>query len=116
MSPTKIPKSSLISTLKEASEVFKICSRRTKILAALAWKPEVAHEFFKNKESVMPNPTYQIDSKSADELLEILQKLAPKLKGDHPLLTWLSRTHESFTNGVRLLQEIETDKFYEISS
>jgi uncharacterized protein (TIGR02421 family) len=112
----KISKAVLIQTLKEASEVFKLCSKRTKILAALAWKPEVAHEFFKNKESVMPVPTYTIDRKVYEELLEVLQKLAPKLKGDHPILTWLARTHDSFTNGVQLLLEIETDKFYPISS
>ena len=46
-----VPKQDLIATLKTASDVFKSCAKKSKILAALAWKPEVMAEFFQKKES-----------------------------------------------------------------
>src|SRR5262249_15353049 len=45
-----------------------------------------------------------------------LTLLAPKLKGDHPVLTWLTCTQESYLLGARLLLELEKDRFFEIST
>jgi len=109
-------KAQLISVLKEAGEVFKFCSKRTKILAALGWKPEVVDSFFKKKESQVPKVEYAIDRKSMHDCLEALRKLAPKLVGEHPVLEWLRRTQESFLCGSLLLLETEKDTFYEVSS
>lgn len=102
--------------LKETSEVFKVCSRKAKILSALAWKPEVAAEFFAKKEGQMPKPTYSVDNKSIAECVEMLKKLEPRLVGDHPVRNWLRRTAESFVDGCTLLLSLETDRFYEVST
>jgi uncharacterized protein (TIGR02421 family) len=110
------PKADLVATLKGASDVFKFCSKKTKILAALAWKPEVAEEFFKKGESVPPNPTYSIDKKTYQDLLQMLKELEPKIAGNHPVLAWLRKTHESFTLGTKLLLELGTKNFFEIST
>ena len=111
-----VSKAALVGTIQEASEVFKLCTRKTKILASLAWKPEVASEFFQKKASTLPKPTYSIDRKMYLEVLEALKTLSAKLKGEHPVLQWLSRTEQSFSNGVRLLLEIEKDSFFEVST
>lgn len=111
-----VSKKDLLATLTNASEVFKVCARKTKILAALAWKPEVVQEFYRKKESVIPSPSYNIDKKEYAEMLEAVRKLGTRLKGEHPMLGWLRRTQESFENGVRLLLEVETPSFFEIST
>lgn len=112
----KTSKADLVAMLKGASDVFKHCSKKTKILAALAWKPEIADEFFKRGESVTPNPTYAIDKKTYQDLLQTLKDLEPKIAGNHPVLAWLRKTHESFTLGTRLLLEIGNKSFFELST
>lgn len=109
-------KEKLLALLKEASEVFKTCSRKAKILSALAWKAEVAEEFFAKKESVMPKPVYTVDTKSITECIEALTKLTPRLAGEHPVKKWLQRSQESYINGCELLLSLETDRFYELST
>jgi uncharacterized protein (TIGR02421 family) len=106
----------LVSTLKEASDVFKACAKKSKILAALSWKPEVITEFFQNKESVLPRPVYAIDKKEISSLLQILKDLEPKIQGQHPMLSWLRKTLESYKQGMSLLLAIESDQFFEIST
>jgi len=103
-----------IAVLNESSEIFRYCLKKTKILAALSWEPHVAQEFFAKKEQELPHPTYKIDVNGLSESLAALLKLAPKLKGEHPVLQWLTRVHGSIMDGVRLLLELETDSFYEI--
>ena len=111
-----LKKSQLLLVLKEAGEVFKLCARKMKILSALAWKPDVAQEFFRQKEASLPNPSYAVDKKALKDCLEALRGLAPKLVGDHPVLQWLTRMQESFVCGALLLLELEKDSFFEISS
>ena len=111
-----IAKKELTALLKEAGDVFKFTARRTKILATLAWGPEVAAEFFRKKESVLPVPTYAVDRKGLSDGMEALQRLRPKLLGEHPVLQWLSRMADSFANGILLLLELEKPAFYEIST
>jgi uncharacterized protein (TIGR02421 family) len=50
------------------------------------------------------------------KVLQLLNDLAPKIEGDDPILAWLRRTHQSYCLGIRLLSEIGTDAFYDISS
>lgn len=107
---------SLLQVLKEAGDVFRFCSRKTKVLAALAWKAEVATDFFKKKAGVLPEPSYEIDRKAMSECLAALRGLAPKVRGEHPVLQWLSRMQESFVLGALLLLETEKDTFFDISS
>jgi uncharacterized protein (TIGR02421 family) len=114
--PKTIAKTELIGLLREAGEVFKLCSRKTKILSTLSWNPEVAQEFFRKGESSLPQVNYAIDNASLTEVHRSLKNLAPKLKGEHPVHKWLARMQESFALGIRLLQEVETDVFYEIST
>lgn len=109
-------KSELISILKESGELFKQCSKKTKILASLAWKPEVALDFFKRKENELPVPTYSIDKKTYQDLLDALTKFSARVTGDHPVLHLLNRMRESFANGIRLLLEVEKESFFELST
>jgi uncharacterized protein (TIGR02421 family) len=111
-----VPKAELTAILREAGEVFKTCSRKTKILATLAWKPEVAQEFFRNKEQVLPVPTYAVDAKAQKECREALMKLDRRLQGEHPVLQWLARTRKSFLSAIELMDAIGTPRFYAISS
>lgn len=111
-----VSKTDLVSKMKEAGDVFKICARKTKILSSLAWKPEVAEEFFQRKETEFPKPKYEIDRKTFQDVLDALTRVKPKIQGEHPVLQWLERTRESFTNGIQLLLEIEKDGFHQLSS
>lgn len=111
-----VSKTDLISRLKEAGDVFKICAKKTKILSSLTWKTEVADEFFQKKEGQLPKPVYEIDRKTCQEVLDSLIRLKPRIEGEHPVLQWLERTRESFMHGIRLLLEIEKDSFFEVSS
>lgn len=111
-----IPKMKLTLLLKEAGDVFRLCAKKSKILSTLAWKPEVVQEFFKTNESTLPKPTYQVDRKALSDLVLALDRLEPKLLGEHPVLHWLQRTCQSFRQGVNLLLEIESNRFFEIST
>src|SRR3989338_2007017 len=101
------PKKQLLAAFKDAGEVFKQCARKSKLLSALAWKPEVAADFFQNKQTELPKPTYSVDRKTCLDLLDQLSALKPKLRGDHPVLGWLEKMRESFENGTRMMLEIE---------
>ena len=105
-----------ITLLNDVGGTFKFCSKKLKVLSAIAWKPEVATEFFKSGESKLPAPTYQIDRKSITECLELLKKMSPKLKSEHPVHQWLKRMQDSFIQGATMLLELETPQFYEIAS
>lgn len=109
-------KAELTNKIKESGELFKLAAKKTKILSSLAWKPEINLEFFRKNESEIPKPTYSIDRKQFQELLDALEKLKSKVSGEHPVLQWLERTRASFGNGIRLLLEIEKDSFHELSS
>lgn len=106
----------LVSVLTEASEIFKICARKGKILSALAWKPEVVNEFFAKKAGQLPKPSYEVDKKEILSLLRDLGGLERKLQGDHPMLLWLRRTLTSYQQGLSLMVSIESDSFFELSS
>jgi uncharacterized protein (TIGR02421 family) len=112
----KISNENLGSLMRECNDVFKACARRLRILDSLAWEGKVAEEFFKSKESKLPKPEYRVDQNSLTELITALNRLGPKLKGDHPVLKWLSKTQESYQQGAKLLLAIETKEFHEISS
>jgi hypothetical protein len=74
-----------IDTLKESNEIFKNCSRKLKILSVLSWGRDVADDFFiKKKEMLPPSPVYKINTDSIQKLIESLNSLEPKLKGEHP--------------------------------
>jgi len=109
-------KANLLAVLKEASEVFRACSRKLKILSTISWGGELADEFFKNKESVLPQPKYNVDREALKKITASLKDLSPKLKGEHPVLHWLTRTLDSYGLAAQLLGELETKQFYEISS
>lgn len=102
--------------LRDASEVFRFCAKRTKILAALSWEPNVAREFIKGKATQMPKPRYPIDRQALEEAKEALAKLPARLRGEHPVMAWLRRTHSSYIQGIELLLNVETPVFNALSS
>lgn len=109
-------KAALLSAMKDASDVFRHCSRKIKILSVLSWNGAVADEFFKYKEDKLPTPIYPVDRANLNDMIERLDKLAPKLKGEHPVLAWLAKTRESYLDACKLLLATETKFFYEVSS
>lgn len=113
---TLVGKEILVAVLAEASEVFKFSAKKTKILASLAWDPGVAFRFFAAKATELPQVNYQVDHAALAKAKERLVQLKPKLEGEHPVLYWLRRTHASYTNGVRLLGELEKKTFHEVST
>lgn len=110
------PKAKLLEIVKEASDVFKFCAKKTKILASLSWGPEVASAFFASKCTALPQPSYGYDRNNGEKILQSLADLEPKIRGDDLVLQWLRKTHESFCHGVRLLGALETQSFHEIST
>ncbi len=116
MAQQDLSKAHILQLLKDSSEVFTLATRRAKILSSLAWGRDVASEFLKHKGTVLPKPVYTVDKKSLTEALEALAGLHARLQGEHPVLQWLMRTKDSFSQGIRLLLSIESESFFEISS
>lgn len=116
MTDTLLPREKLLELLKEASDVFRLASSKTKILATLSWSESVAQDFFKHGATRLPEPVYNVDKKGLEEALEALRTIQMKISGKHPVLEWLQRTYESFENGIRLLQTIETPEFFKVSA
>jgi len=110
------PKDKLITLLKETGDVFRVCSKKVKILSTLAWEPRVLEEFFAHQGTELPKPRYQIDVKMLDEMAESLKSIEPLVRGAHPLLHWLARTRESFVQAIELLKSLETPRFHEVST
>ena len=113
---TSNTKEKLALLMTECDGVFRACARKLRILDTLAWDGKVAEEFFKKKGMALPKPVYKVNRKAVDDLVARLNSLSSKLKGDHPMIQWLARTQESYTQGFRLLLETESKTFYEISS
>jgi len=107
---------SLVEILKEASDIFRFCSKRTKILSYLSWDKSVYEEFQKSKFQKLPKPAYSIPLESLQEAREHLKPLQAKIQGDHPVLEWLRKTYKSYELGIELLSSIKTPRFFEISS
>jgi len=114
--PKSPSKGTLLLAMKDASDVFRLCAKKIKILSSISWTGNTADEFFKSKETVVPKPVYQIDRAVLKEILVHLDTLGPKLKGEHPVLAWLVKTRESYALACRLLLEVGTPGFYEVSS
>lgn len=102
--------------MKEASDVFRLCAKRIKVLSVISWGAKVADEFFAKKEGVVPKPVYKMNREELLDTIKLLNDLAPKLKGEHPVLAWLSKTRESYVLACQLLLETGTKNFYEIST
>ncbi len=109
-------KAQLIAILKESSEVFRYCSKHLKILSTLSWGAKTAHEFFEKKAAELPNVEYAVDRTKINELIQALEKLTPKIKGEHPVFKWLLKTNESYILGAKLLLEVKGPQFFEIST
>lgn len=111
-----LPREKLLQLLKECSDVFRMVSARTKILATLSWPDFIMEEFFRHGASQLPKPTYEVDRNGLNDALTQMRVLKPKLEGDHPVLEYLRRTYASFEHGMLLLLAIETPDFFRISS
>jgi uncharacterized protein (TIGR02421 family) len=111
-----LPREKLIALLKECSDVFRLVSSKTKILATLSWPESITETFLRNNANVLPEPVYQVDHQGLQDALESLHTLKGKIDGNHPVLEWLRRTYDSFESGIRLLQAVETPGFFKISS
>ncbi|MBY0369732.1 flavohemoglobin expression-modulating QEGLA motif protein [bacterium] len=116
MKDNVLNKDSLLELLKDCSDAFSLASRKGKLLATLAWGPQVAQDFFKKNGTALPRPTYEIDRKSISEALEALGKLHGRLQGEHPVLQWLMKSKDSFSGGLRLILAIESPAFFELSN
>lgn len=114
--PFSKKKTRLQATLKEANEVFRFASKKTKILSTLSWGAKAAIEFLKREGGSFTSPPYNVDRDGLTVALKSLIGLGPKIAGEHPVLQWLQKTQESLADGIRMLLEIETLNFYELSS
>jgi uncharacterized protein (TIGR02421 family) len=109
-------KERLSALLLDASEKFRAVAKKAKILSALSWTPAVAAEFFLGGEDKLPRPQYAIDRAALEDCIAELEGFAPRLAGTHPVLEWLEANRKSYLDGFRLLLNVETEAFYELSS
>lgn len=107
---------SIKSAISLSNETFKACAKKTKILSSISWSSQIATQFIKEKATKNPKPQYTIDKEFFKKTIEELKNLEKFIQGDHPVLEWLRQTQKSYILGTQLLLELETPRFYIISS
>lgn len=112
--PRRAP-AAVLRALDEASPIFQRVSKTTRFLDALAWPRAVEREFFARGASVLPEPRYEVDGDAARDNLAALRSLDAALEGEHLVLSWLRNVQASYEASNRMLLEVGTRRFYELS-
>ncbi len=112
----KMEREKIHAALKESGAIFRLCSRKAKLLSTLAWDRAIAEEFFQKKEQVLPTPQYNVDRQALEECKGALDNLERKLTGDHRFYHWLRRLTQSYRSGCNLLLNLESEHYFKICS
>jgi uncharacterized protein (TIGR02421 family) len=105
----------VLRALDEASSIFQRVSKTTRFLDALAWPRSVEREFFARGAAALPSPRYEVDRDAASDNLAALRSLDDALAGEHLVLAWLRNVQASYEASNRMLLEVGTRRFYELS-
>lgn len=97
--------------LEKARATLQPIAASTRVLEAIAWPRSVETDFFAHDAKQLPEPTYAIDRKRAEDAIDALNALRKDLEGDHPVHAWLRRQCDSFLGAQRLLLAVGTPEF-----
>jgi uncharacterized protein (TIGR02421 family) len=99
--------------IREACTLLRQAERPVRLLATLAWPPEVKLRFFSQGASELPRPLYAVfDARPTFDAVSHARRL---IGAGHPVEDWLARLAEVIEGGARMLAGIGTAAFFEQS-
>lgn len=109
-----------MSHVKQSSQRIRaVCAllrdaeRPVRILATLAWQPEIRERFFAREAGELPCPDYPVFD--PQPTYDAVARARRSIGTDHPVESWLTRVADSIEGGARLLAAIGTPAFLEES-
>jgi uncharacterized protein (TIGR02421 family) len=101
--------------LSELSDAIVAASREIKVLPSLEWDGELKHRFFATGEKELPRPVYPDRRAELEKARQSLADIRATIKGQNPIEAWLRNTCDSYETAARMLSNLETKTFYELS-
>jgi uncharacterized protein (TIGR02421 family) len=99
--------------IREACTLLRQAERPVRLLATLAWPPEVKQRFFGQGASELPRPLYAVfDAQPTFDAVAHARRL---IGAGHPVEDWLARLADVIEGGARMLAGIGTAAFFEQS-
>jgi uncharacterized protein (TIGR02421 family) len=109
-----------MSHVQQNSErICKVCTllrdaeRPVRMLATLAWQPEIKERFFAKDAGELPRPVYP--AFDPQPTFDAVGRARKSIGTDHPVEDWLTRLADAIEGGARLLAAIGTPAFFEES-
>lgn len=90
-------------------------AKRNRLLAFIAWPPEVEARFFASGGRELPRVSYSVDRDGIQARIALLNEIDRSIDGDDPVAEWLRATVRSYIDGNLLMLAVGTREFYTIS-
>ncbi len=101
--------------LERVSKALTTLKTRGNLLEDIAWSREVEERFFAAKCTRLPDPEYAVDRDALEDESARLERLARSIEGDEPIPIYLRASVRSAVDRNRLLVNIGTKAFGDIS-
>ena len=101
--------------LARAAQCFDEVSSKTRLLDSIQWSQATELAFFAADARVLPAPTYEIDTGTAQANIDRLDDLVRALDGNDALMAYLRTIAASYRDANEMLLAVGTRRFYELS-
>lgn len=96
--------------ITEVCTLLRAAERPVRLLATLAWPPEVKQRFLERRATELPRPRYAVfDPQPTFDAVARARRL---IGNGHPVEAWLLRLSDAIEGGARLLAAIGTPAFF----
>ncbi|MGH8496685.1 MAG: tyrosine/phenylalanine carboxypeptidase domain-containing protein, partial [Gammaproteobacteria bacterium] len=99
--------------IREVCTLLREAERPVRLLATLAWPPEIKQEFFARGAAALPRPQYP--GFDPQPTFDAIAEARKSIGTDHPVEQWLARLAEVIEGGARMLAAVGTPAFFEQS-
>jgi uncharacterized protein (TIGR02421 family) len=99
--------------ISDVCRQLREAERPVRLLATLAWLPEVKQRFFEQGAAELPRPRYR--PFDPQPTFDAVARARGAIGRDHPVEDWLARLADAIEGGARLLAAIGTPAFFEQS-
>lgn len=99
--------------IREVCSLLRDAERPVRVLATVAWAPEIKERFFATGAGGLPRPVYPVFD--PQPTIDAVAKARRSIGTDHPVEDWLTRLADAIEGGAHMLAAVGTPAFFEQS-
>lgn len=99
--------------IREVCSLLRDAERPVRVLATVAWPPEIKERFFATGAGELPRPVYPVFD--PQPTIDAVAKARRSIGTDHPVEDWLTRLADAIEGGAHMLAAVGTPAFFEQS-